>query len=67
MPIQSGHSDWPRRIKKLYNRDFGLSVSNTVRLLLFLNQGNAKTDLFLSNWTCVCFYVQERILKNVEL
>ena len=48
--------------------NFGLSVSNAVRLLLFLNQGNAKTDLFLSNWICVCIYVQERILlKNVEL
>ena len=45
-----------------WETNFGLSVSNTVRLLFF-NQGNAKTDLFLSNWICVCFYVQERILK----
>ena len=45
----------------------GLSISYTVCLLLFLNQGNAKTVFFLSNWICVCLYVRERILKNVDL
>ena len=30
--------------------NFGLGVSYTVCVLLFLNQGNAKTVFFLSNW-----------------
>ena len=49
-----------------YDANNGRSVTNAVRVLLFIYQSYTITVFFLSNWICVCFYVQERIFKNVD-